>query len=273
MHVPNGGILGEEFEDAAQLVFVPNVGQHGRSGGVEMSHGGGESLSVGSPHGGFIERGAERVEGDVDGIGIGTDLEKVSHDGGGLSPERVDKVGKVLDPELDEGGLNDFDLDFFQDVGHFASAGGLLEEEGEVGSDRCVDQDGLIEVLVTARGALEGGDGSHCGLFEHAEWVALGNELVDVATGQGTFQEEHDVLDHVFVRDEVEEGREGLDGLGAEVLEFRHQLLDSRLLQPSGNQSVHICQSVSVVRLAQVQPHVVQCLALRQVMVVSVGQK
>jgi len=34
----------------------------------------------------------------------------------------------------------------------------------------------------------------------------LGEEFVDVAAGECAFEEEHDVFDHVFVGDEVEEG-------------------------------------------------------------------
>lgn len=52
----------------------------------------------------------------------------------------------------------------------------------------------------------------------------MGNEFVDVASGEGSFEEEHDVFNHVFVGDEVEEGGEGFDCLGAKVLEFCNKL-------------------------------------------------
>jgi hypothetical protein len=54
--------------------------------------------------------------------------------------------------------------------------------------------------------------------------VALGEEFVDVAAGESAFEEEHDIFDHVLVGDEVEEGGEGFDCLGADVFEFGHEL-------------------------------------------------
>jgi len=58
--------------------------------------------------------------------------------------------------------------------------------------------------------------------------VTLGNEFVNVTAGECAFEEEHDVFDHVFVGDEVEEGGEGFDCLGAEVFEFGDQLCCGR---------------------------------------------
>ena len=54
--------------------------------------------------------------------------------------------------------------------------------------------------------------------------MALGDEFVNVTAGEGSFEEEHDVFDHVFVGDEVDEGREGFDCLGAEVFDFGYEL-------------------------------------------------
>ena len=50
-------------------------------------------------------------------------------------------------------------------------------------------------------------------------------------------------------------------------------LLHSSLLQPRRNQRPHIRQSIPVIRLAQIQFHVVQSLALRQVVVVGIAQE
>lgn len=50
--------------------------------------------------------------------------------------------------------------------------------------------------------------------------VALLDELVDVAAGQGALQKHHDVLDHVLVRDVLQEGGQGLLCLCLQVVEL-----------------------------------------------------
>mmetsp|Transcript_316 Transcript_316/g.590 ORF Transcript_316/g.590 Transcript_316/m.590 type:complete len:337 (-) Transcript_316:267-1277(-) len=252
VHVPNGGILGEQFQHAAEFVLVPHIGQHGRSRGVQVAQRGIEAFSIRSPHGRLVERRPKRVERNVNRVGIGTDLEKVAHNGSRLPPEAIDIIGKVLNPIFNEAGFDNFYFHLFEDVGHLAPHGRLLQKEGEVRSDGGIDQDSLVEILVAAGSALEGGDGSHGALLEHSEGVALGDEFVDVAATEGTLEEEHDVFDHVFVGDEVEEGGEGFDGLGAQILEFAYQLLHGRLLQSRRNQGIHIRQRLGIIRLAQI---------------------
>mmetsp|Transcript_9545 Transcript_9545/g.20728 ORF Transcript_9545/g.20728 Transcript_9545/m.20728 type:complete len:296 (-) Transcript_9545:327-1214(-) len=230
MNVPDGGVLGEELQDTTKLVLVSDVAKHGSPRGVEVAKGRVESLSVRGPHGWLVKRCAEGVERDVDGVGVGADLEEVAHDGSGLPPKAIDKLREVLNPVLDKAGFYDLDLDLLENVRHLTPRGRLIEEEGEVRPDRGVNQHCLVEVLVAARRALESGDGSHRAFLEHSKRVALSYELVDVAATEGAFEKEHDVFDHVLIGDEVKEGGEGLDGLRAEVLEFSHQLLHGRLL-------------------------------------------
>ena len=54
--------------------------------------------------------------------------------------------------------------------------------------------------------------------------MALSNEFVNVTSREGSLEKKHDVLNHVFVGDEIKKGGEGLNGLGTEVLEFGDQL-------------------------------------------------
>jgi hypothetical protein len=224
----DGVVLGKEFKDSPKLIFISYIGKYASSSGVEVPNSRVQPLSVGGSHGRFIKWGSERVEGDVDGIGVSTDFKEVSHDHGSFSSQVIDKTGKVLDPVLNEGGFDDFNLNFFKYVGQFSSLGSLLEEEGEVGSYRSVYQDGLVKILVSAGRALEGGDGSHGGFLEHTKGVALGDELVDVTATEGSFKKEHDIFNHVFIGDKVEESIERLNGLGTKVLEFSYELCRSR---------------------------------------------
>lgn len=100
-----------------------------------------------------------------------------------------------------------------------------MEEEGEVGAYGGVYQNCLIEVLVATGGTFKGGDGSHGRLLEHAKGVALSNEFINISAAEGAFKKEHDVLDHVFVGDEIQKSGEGLNGLGSKVLEFGDELV------------------------------------------------
>mmetsp|Transcript_5817 Transcript_5817/g.13279 ORF Transcript_5817/g.13279 Transcript_5817/m.13279 type:complete len:229 (-) Transcript_5817:626-1312(-) len=142
--IPNGGILGKELQDAAEFILVANVGEHGRACGIEVSYGGVEAFSVRCPHGRLVERSAEGVEGNVNGVGVGADLENVAHDGGSLAAEGIDILGKVLNPIFNETGFDNFNLHLFEDVGYLAPEGSFLEKEGEIGSDGGIDQDGLV---------------------------------------------------------------------------------------------------------------------------------
>lgn len=114
--VPDRGILREELEDAAELIFVGNVGQHGSAGGVKVSDGGVETFSVRRAHGRLIERSSEGVEGNVDSVGISADPEKLSHDDSRLPAEFLDELIKVLNPVLDEGRLDNLNLDLLQNI-------------------------------------------------------------------------------------------------------------------------------------------------------------
>ena len=50
-------------------------------------------------------------------------------------------------------------------------------------------------------------------------------------------------------------------------------LLHSRLLQPRRNQRIHIRKGIGVIRLAQIQPDVVQSFALRQMVIIGIGEE
>jgi len=91
-------------------------------------------------------------------------------------------------------------------------------EKGEL-TQGGVNQD-TVEELLRVGGQTKGGHG-----LEQAEGVALVNELVGITLVEGAGNEQNDVIDHVAVGDVVQEGGQGLDSVGPEVLELFHHLL------------------------------------------------
>ena len=224
--VPDGGVLGEQFKHTAELLLIRHVGEHGGTGGVQVSDGGVQTLAIREAHGGLVEWSTEGVESDVDGVGVGPDFDNVSHDLSSVATELLHELVKVLQPVLDEGRLDDFNLDLLEDVADLSAhvLVALLEELSKVRADGSVDQHGLVEILVSAGGVVECGDTPHGTLLEHSEGVALRNQLVDITATEGSLEQQHDVLNHVLVRDKVNERRKRLHGLCPQVLEFRHDL-------------------------------------------------
>ena len=221
--VPDRGILREELEDAAELILVSNVGQHGSAGRVKVTDGGVETRSVRRAHGGLVERSSEGVQGYVDSVGISADPEELSHDDSRLPAELVDELSKVLNPVLDEGRLDDLNLDLLQYIARPVS-GTLLQEHSKVRSNGSVYKDRLVKIGVAFSVRFKGGNATHGTLLEHSERVTLRNELINITSTQGSLEKKHDVLDHVFVGDKVKKGRKRLHSLCPQVLEFCHQL-------------------------------------------------
>lgn len=66
-------------------------------------------------------------------------------------------------------------------------------------------------------------DGLH--LLETAQRVTLGDQLGNGALVQRARDQQNDIVDHVAVRDEVQESRKRLNGLIAKMLELNHEFL------------------------------------------------
>lgn len=91
-------------------------------------------------------------------------------------------------------------------------------------------------------------------LLEAAQWVALGDELVDGALVERARDQQDDVVDHVAVRDKVQEGGQGLDGMIPQVLELNHELLAELVVDGGHRQRGRLVgQELAVVRALQVQ--------------------
>mmetsp|Transcript_14589 Transcript_14589/g.22090 ORF Transcript_14589/g.22090 Transcript_14589/m.22090 type:complete len:274 (-) Transcript_14589:228-1049(-) len=242
---------------------------------IEVSYGGVQPLTVRGTHDWFVEWCSEGVKGDVNRVGVGADHEDVSHDLGSFTSKLLDVLVEVLDPVLDEGTLDDLNLHLLNDVADFSAhgVGGFLEEHCKVWSYGCIDEYRLVEVGESLGIGFKGWDGAHGGFLEHSEWVALGEEFVDVAAGECSLEEEHDVLNHVFVGDEVEEGSEGLNCLCADIFELGYELINSSTLKTGRSQNSQIRNSIGIIRLGHVKLDILERLALGNVMVVRVRKE
>ena len=97
----------------------------------------------------------------------------------------------------------------------------LAEGAHDVGAEGRVDEDGLVDLRhVVARSDRPDG-------LEHAERMALLEQLVEISLVERTDDDEDDVVDHVPVCDVVKEGRKWLDRIEFHVLEFIHKLFSA----------------------------------------------
>jgi hypothetical protein len=114
---------------------------------------------------------------------LGPNLQDFSHDPGRISSQLLDMGVKVLDPVLAEGRLSDFNLSFLENIARVSAdvAGALLLKYGEVRTDRSINRDRLIvlDIRISLRAALKGGNAVHCGFLTHSERVALFDQFVD----------------------------------------------------------------------------------------------
>lgn len=95
-------------------------------------------------------------------------------------------------------------------------------------------------------------DGGH--LLEASQLVAFWYQLRNGSLVQRARDQEHDVVDHVAVRDEVEEGGQGARGLVPHVLEFCHQFLPEAVIDLAHLQRTRNAgQKVAIIGALQMQ--------------------
>lgn len=91
-------------------------------------------------------------------------------------------------------------------------------------------------------------------LLKTAQRVAFGYQLRNGTLVQSARDEQNDVVDHVAVRNEVEEVRQRLHGMIAHVLELDHQLLAQLVVDHGHRQGRRLVgQETAIVRALQVQ--------------------
>jgi hypothetical protein len=191
-----------------------------------VSNGRVKPLAVRRAHSRLVEWGTKGVKGDVDSIGVSANLEQISHYLSSISTKFSNVVAEVFDPVLDERGLDNLNLHLFNDIAYFSAqgVGRILKEHGKVWSYGGINEYSLVEVCESLGIGFESGDTAHGGILEHTERVALCEEFVDVTSGEGTLEKEHNIFNHVLVGDEIEESCERLNSLGANILEFCDKL-------------------------------------------------
>jgi len=85
--------------------------------------------------------------------------------------------------------------------------------------------------------------------------------------------QQYDVVNHVTVRDVIEERAEGFHGMVAHVLKFNDELLAQLVIDDGHRQRAgFIGQELAVVRGLQMQFEIVQGLALLKVQVISMSE-
>lgn len=110
-----------------------------------------------------------------------------------------------------------------------------------------------------------GGHMDRLHLLEAAERMALGDQLADGALMQRAGDQQNDVVDHVAVRDEVEERGQRLDGMVAQMLELDHQLLAQLVVDDADGQRRRLVgQELAVVGALQMQLQICSCRTKRE---------
>ena len=211
----------------SELVFIRDIGQHGSATWIKVANSRVEALAVRSAHARFVQRSAERVECNVNRVGISANTQDLSHDFGGVTSKLHNVLVEIFNPELDEGRFDDLNFNLLENLTGIANVGGLQQELGEVLPHWSINENSLVEVVVSSSTVFKGRDTAHGRFLEHAERVTLFNKFVDITTGKGSFEQEHNILNHILVRDEIKELREGLYCLSTQILKLTHKLFRS----------------------------------------------
>ena len=203
----------------------------------------------------------EGVDGDGDGPTVSLELKDLTHNLGGLTTLHLAVEEEVLQVGLVEGVTDDLDVQFAQ-----IPLGGdaLLEVGGKGGLNH--------KPLVTVLNGGVDGQGSHT--FESSERVGLLDELLWGTVVHGTGDEEDGVINHVGVAKVVQKVGEGGDGGVLDVVELDGHPLSALLNDDRGLQRVGgISKEITISSGGKMELHILQLLALHQVMVIGLGQK
>lgn len=115
-------------------------------------------------------------------------------------------------------------------------------------SQRCVDQHSIVQL------SWIGGHVNSLHLLETAQRMALGNQFGNWPLVQCASDQQNDVVNHVAVGDEVQECRQWLDGMVAQVLELNHQLLAQFVVDDRNRQRRWLIgQELTVIGALQMQ--------------------
>ena len=132
------------------------------------------------------------------------------HIGSGASDVLAEFV-EGLQVSLVQSVTNDFDVHFIQIL-----FGNAIHEEW---SQWRIDQNGIVQFSWISSHV----NGFH--LLETTQWMTFWDQFRNWTLMQSSGDQQNDVVDHVAVSDEVQECRQWLDGMVAQVLEFNDQFL------------------------------------------------
>merc|ERR1719382_2009853 len=138
----------------------------------------------------------------------------------------------------------------------------LIDARFEEGGKGSIDEHGIVQL---GRGA---GNVDCLHLLKAAQWMTLTHQLGYWPLMQCAGDQKNNVVNHVTVRDIVEEARKRAGRVVAHVLELGHQLVPQLLVNNRHLQSAFTGEEVSIVCRLEVELQVFQCLALHQVQVV-----
>jgi hypothetical protein len=238
--VPDGSLLRRRAaERRAEAVLILRAREEVRALRLEVTDRGEERRARGARVAAHAARradarnvAAERVLRDVDRREVRARREDVVHDRRRVAAELAAEVVEVLELVLLHAVLDERHRDLGKGrasrlgVRRRALVRDLLEERREVLADGCVDEDRALERVELLAEVLKSEDGLGDAGREEPEGVARLEHRLDVDDGGGgrRLDEVEDVVDHLLLRDEVEELRERARGGRADVLEFLHPL-------------------------------------------------
>lgn len=132
-----------------------------------------------------------------------------AHHIGGCAANALAKLIKCFQICLVQSVSNDFDVHFIQIL--------LRNAIDKERSQWRIDQHSVIQL---------GWIGSHMDglhLLETTQWMTLWNQFRNRTLMQRSSDQQNDIVDHVAVRDEIQEGGQRLDGMVTQMLEFDDQ--------------------------------------------------
>mmetsp|Transcript_7515 Transcript_7515/g.15042 ORF Transcript_7515/g.15042 Transcript_7515/m.15042 type:complete len:349 (+) Transcript_7515:111-1157(+) len=187
-------VLLVRVDRAAHGVEVCRLGQARGALGEEQADRGVELLALLQ-----VEVGVERVHCDVDRATVGLQLEDATHDLGGRAAHLLAEIVKILKVGFVQRVADDLDVHLVDVFERQAIA--------EVRAERRVDKHHPVQIGWRRR------DCERRYGVEHAERVALLEQLARLAVVVRARDYQHDIVDHIAIRDVFHECGHWLDGL------------------------------------------------------------
>merc|ERR550534_804302 len=184
---------------------------------------------------------------------------RISHITSAVSPPDVEtEIVECLQIGLVQGVPDDLNVHLVKIL--------LVDAALEEGGQWSVYQYSVVELCRGARDV----DGLH--LFETTERMTFSNQLGDWSLVKSSSDEQHDVVDHVAVGDEVKEHGELAGALVPHMLKLSDEFLPQLVLYHGHLEAALVVEEVAVVGGLQMQLEVLQGLALYQIEIIILPQ-